>query len=480
MDRSKRRVLFILLALLVIRLIAMIFIPLNDTTEARYAEIARKMLETGNWVTPLHDYGIPFWAKPPLSTWESALSMGIFGVNAFAVRLPALLLGIATLWLTYGVSRKRQGEDAALVSALALAGGLLFFLCAGTVMTDPSLMFCVALSQIAFWRALKEPGRLWGYLFFAGLGLGLLAKGPLDIVLVGMPIFIWVLVRREWSALWQRLPWVGGILLMLAIGIPWYVIAEIRTPGFINYFIMGEHVHRFLDPGWKGDRYGFAHATRRGMIWPFAFAGLLPWSPLLIGWLARPGKNRGTVEQNDGWMLYITLWCVMTLLFFTMSGNIIFPYPLPMVPGFALLFAEIWRRRSSSLGALPWLALTSGLIALAATAVFVFMPGKTGRTQEALIRAWHTEHPAQDSHLLFWDTRREFSAEFYSGGRARTSQDPKVALALLDDTTVDYIAVPENLTHTLPQPVENAFEVIGRYPNPGEVMLLLRKRHGNA
>lgn len=67
--------LFALIFLLISRVISMWFIPLNDVSEARYGEIARKMLETGNWVTLLFDYGIPFWAKPPLSTWLSAASM---------------------------------------------------------------------------------------------------------------------------------------------------------------------------------------------------------------------------------------------------------------------------------------------------------------------------------------------------------------------------------------------------------------------
>jgi 4-amino-4-deoxy-L-arabinose transferase-like glycosyltransferase len=481
MNRTRQRVLVILMTLLVIRLLAMFFIPLNDTTEARYAEIARKMLETGNWVTPLHDYGIPFWAKPPLSTWLSALAMGLFGVNAFAVRLPALLLGCGTLWLTFGVSRQRQGEDAAWISTLALAGGLLFFLCAGTVMTDPSLLFCVTLSQITFWRALHEPQRRWGYLFFIGLGLGLLAKGPLALVLVGMPIFCWVVLRREWRALWQRLPWLSGCGLMLLIALPWYALAEIRTPGFLNYFIMGEHVHRFLDPGWKGDRYGFAHATPHGMIWPFAFAALLPWSPLAAYWgLRRPQPAAIVTGNNDGWMLYLLLWCLLPLLFFTLSGNIIFPYPLPMVAGFALLFSELWLRRRAGSGLIVWLGLFSGAITMLATVAFVLQPGKIGRTQEALILAWKAERPTADSHLLYWDTRREFSAEFYSAGRARTSTDPAQAQALLDDSTVDYIAVPGNDFKTLPVAVQSAFEVIGRFPNPGEITLLLRKRHGNA
>jgi 4-amino-4-deoxy-L-arabinose transferase-like glycosyltransferase len=481
MNRNNRRVLLVLLALLVIRLLAMFFIPLNDTTEARYAEIARKMLETGNWVTPLHDYGIPFWAKPPLSTWVSAMAMGLFGVNTFAVRLPALLLSLGSLWLTFSVSRQRQGEDSAWISALVMAGGLLFFLCAGTVMTDPALMFCVTLAQIAFWRALRTPQRLWGYLFFAALGLGLLAKGPLALVLVGMPIFVWLLLRNQWRAFWQQLPWLGGVLLMLAISLPWYALAEIRTPGFLNYFIMGEHVHRFLDSGWKGDRYGFAHATPRGMIWPFAFAGLLPWSPVMAYWLLRRPKCATTAgEDNDGWMLYLSLWCLLPLLFFTLSGNIIFPYPLPMVAGFSLLFAELWRRRGASSASITWLALFSGVITLVATAMFVLQPGKIGRSQQALISAWHADHPAAESHLLFWDTRREFSAEFYSGGRARTSTDPTHALQLLDSSNIDYIAVPQQDFKTLPLRVQSTFEEIGRFPNPGEVMLLLRKRHGNA
>ena len=73
------------------RLLLNAILPLMDKTEARYAEIARIMYETNNWITPQIDYGVPFWAKPPLNTWLSALSMKVFGVNEFAVRFPAFL-----------------------------------------------------------------------------------------------------------------------------------------------------------------------------------------------------------------------------------------------------------------------------------------------------------------------------------------------------------------------------------------------------
>jgi 4-amino-4-deoxy-L-arabinose transferase-like glycosyltransferase len=83
--------------LIVLRGILNAIVPLMDKTEARYAEIARIMQETNNYITPQIDYGVPFWAKPPLSTWLSALSMEVFGVNEFAVRLPYLL---ATIFFT--------------------------------------------------------------------------------------------------------------------------------------------------------------------------------------------------------------------------------------------------------------------------------------------------------------------------------------------------------------------------------------------
>jgi len=411
----QRTAVYVLIALLLIRLLAMWAIPLTDNTEARYAEISRKMLETGNWVTLWHDYGIPFWAKPPLSTWLSAAAMGLFGVNELAARLPALLLSIIVLWLVADAARQRDGKEAALAATLMLAGGLLFFAAAGTVMTDPALLFCVALSQLAFWHAMQRRGKRWGYLFFAGLGLGLLAKGPLAIVLVGMPIFVWVLWRNDWRALWQRLPWLSGTLLMLAIALPWYLLAEYRTPGFLNYFIMGEHVSRFLDPGWKGDKYGYAHATPRGMIWLYWLGAIFPWSLAMLVWLGRHGKQLPKqLHKQDGWLSYVFLWSLMTLLFFTLSGNIIFPYPLPMLPGCALLFATLWNnnRQPGQASSLPWLAMLSGILMLLAVALQWSQGQHYFRTQKPVVAAWLQQHPAKDSTLIYWDSRREFSAEF--------------------------------------------------------------------
>ena len=187
----------------------------------------------------------------------------------------SLLLAIATLGLSAHLMRRRSGGDAAMAAALILASGLLFLGAAGTVMTDPALLFCVTLSQAAFWHALARDAAAgamssspaWAWAYWPGAAGGG-AGGHAHLLLV--------LLRNQWLALWRRSPWISGTLLMFAIAAPWYALAELRTPGFLDYFIMGEHVSRFLDSGWKGDKYGFAHATPRGMIWLYALGAIFP------------------------------------------------------------------------------------------------------------------------------------------------------------------------------------------------------------
>src|SRR3990167_10350713 len=124
----------VLLFLLLSRLFSMYVVPLNDSTEARYGEIASIMQETGNWITPMHQYGVPFWAKPPLSMWLSALSIQCFGVSAWSVRLPSFLMSIGLLALVFSWVKKQTNVESARWSVLVLASSLFFMLDAGTVM----------------------------------------------------------------------------------------------------------------------------------------------------------------------------------------------------------------------------------------------------------------------------------------------------------------------------------------------------------
>lgn len=453
----------VLFFLLISRILSMYFVPLNDSTEARYGEIARIMLDTGNWVTPMQHIGEPFWAKPPLSTWLSAFSMKLFGVNELAARMPSLLLSIGILWLVWDLAKKRNGSDVALITILSLAGSLFFFLNAGTVMTDPSLIFCTTLSLIAFWHAVVIKNKIWGYVFFVGLGLGLLAKGPVAVILVGMPIFVWVLIHRRWLQLWQNLPWIKGSLLMLAIALPWYILAELRTPGFLNYFIVGENIHRFLDPGWSGDKYGFAHKAPFGMIWAYAFAGMLPWSIVGLIWLlshakeiplfkarrpeACPRDPEVLFQTQDHWISYLLLCTLVPLVFFTFSSNIIYPYVFPSLPFFALLFADLAHRaRLTTKGQslLISAASISGFIFLIVAILFVFKPEWVSKSQYRMVAAYKNQKPANESKLIYWAPKTDYSAQFYSAGKAIATMNIEELRQLLSNHAENYVVINLN------------------------------------
>nr|BFF40834.1 hypothetical protein BACY1_26390 [Tenacibaculum mesophilum] len=326
---------YAVIGLLILRGYLNSVLPLMDKTEARYAEIARIMAETGNWITPQIDYGIPFWAKPPLSTWLSALSFNIFGVNEFTARFPYLLLTIAMIFLV-GKYAKRVQHPFFLPGFILLTTPE-FLLHAGVVSTDTALAFCITLTMLSFWEAMQNKAQwYWKYLLFIGLGFGLLAKGPIVLILTIPPIFIWILIYKKTRIFLQRVHLTTGVLLILAIALPWYILAEINSPGFINYFIIGEHFKRFFDSSWSGDKYGFPKSQPIGVIWVFLLFFALKWIQIT---LYKLWKNRKILFQNK-WICFLTLWLFWTPLFFTFSKSLIHPYILPTMVPIALLITH--------------------------------------------------------------------------------------------------------------------------------------------
>jgi 4-amino-4-deoxy-L-arabinose transferase-like glycosyltransferase len=204
-------------------------------------------------------------------------------------------------------------------------------------------------------------------------GIVLLATGRTiwgDIQIGGTLIFFgaWTLWTRSWRAVWTGLPWLAGTALAAALVVPWYWAAERASPGFLAYFLVGEHWKRFVDSGWKGDLYGAAHARPRGMIWLFWIAAALPWSLPAIGWLARAAAVRHDALRKlvgDPWQSYLLLWVIAPMLFFTLSGNVLATYVLPGLPAFALLLAILWRPTDDDARALRptvRLGIAAGLI----------------------------------------------------------------------------------------------------------------------
>lgn len=450
LDTAARRFLIAMAAgFFLLRLCAMFVLPFTDTTEARYAEIARKMVETGNWLTPQFDYGVPFWGKPPLHTWLSAAGMQVFGVNELAARLPIGLSALAVLFLVWLWVRDILGRDSALVAVVVLATMAMFFGASAFVMTDMPVVLGATLVMVGFWNALgrEDGGSRWGYAVFLGLAVGMLAKGPVAVVLCAIPLVAWLALTWNWHLL-RRLPWIRGTALLLALVVPWYVVAEIATPGFLRYFLIGEHIQRFLTPGWQGDLYGSAHLEARGMIWLFWLMAALPWSLAPLVLLSRPRASLGAFRRDgSGWLAYLLLWALSPLLLFTPASNILAAYVLPGLPAAAILLVALF---ATAFGPQPGrparLGFATALLAvfalfLALVLAVAIAPGQMRlKSDKGLVAAASAALPGAP---LYTVGGRSFSAEFYSRGKARAIDQTRLAELAASGTPAAFSLPPD-------------------------------------
>lgn len=409
------------------RLLAMAILPLADTSEPRYAEVARLMAQSNDWITPWFEPGVPFWGKPPLAFWAQALSIKLFGTGEFAVRMPAFLAMAATLAMIYSFARSMFGLSAARWAALVLATMLLPLLSAGAVLTDPFLALAVTLAMLSFMRATEGGGRWYrGLGLFIGLALGMLAKGPLAVVLIGGVCAAWLLWQGGWRKHLRTLPWAIGITSTLLLAIPWYVAAESKTPGFLQYFIVGEHYLRFVDSGWGGDRYGNAHARAWGAIWLDWIAASAPWSIVALAACAtalsrRAARHTMHVALADGRLRFLLLWTLAAPVLFTLSGNILWTYVLPGLPAAALLLGYWISGLTLANPRMVRRALLGMTMLVPATAMVLsaraIIDPRRLKTEKGLVRAAVTAKGPDES--LYYVGSRPFSARYYSQGKAR-------------------------------------------------------------
>lgn len=428
MQKEIRLLIVLFWGIVLSRVLLMLYLPLMDTTEARYANIALIMAKTKDWITPYFDYGVPYWGKPPLAFWFQALSYNIFGVHDFVPRIPSLIVTLLTAWIIYKVLLQLKDKTTALWAIIIYFSSLLVYTLSGVVILDTYLTFAMTLSFTSFIMLLHGYKKYWGYLFFVGLGIGLLAKGPLAIIIVGGTIFIWILLSfktRVRSLL--LLPWVGGLVLMLAIALPWYILAENKTPGFLHYFIVGEHFNRFLVSGWKGDLYGTAHHRTKGIVWFMWLYCSLPWGIIGIWFILRnlfdKVKNKILLNQlkKDDISFYV-IWMLFPMLFFTMAANVTETYLLYGFPALGILFAIYYNALDAD-------SKQKCRKFFLASALFVPLLGVLGalyvkenapklKTEKFLIQKYH--EMAQSNEPIYFLNSKEFSQTYYMNKKIKS------------------------------------------------------------
>ena len=465
-SRTSRLLLAALLLLALVRLGSLAWYPLMDMTEARYADIARRMAQSGDWVTLWLDDTRPFWGKPALSFWATAAGLKLFGVSAWAARLPHYLMGVGVAAVVWQHA-DTQSRRAAWHAVALLAGSLLFLLCAGTVMTDMALVLGTTLVMSGFWWCVGEgrSGFAPRAALFGGLAIGLLAKGPLALALCAAPIGAWLVWQGRWREAWRRVPWVSGLLAVLALTLPWYLLAEQRSPGFLQYFIVGEHVSRFLTPGWKGDLYSNAHGVPHGTIWLFAAAAAMPWALVLpLAALTGGGLRRASLLAAPE-RRYLILWALWPCVFFSLAGNILWTYVLPSLPALALLAAACTAPAARPERVDRVLAGVLAALALAIPAALVVTDRNQqfdGHSLRQLVRAYAAA--AKPGEALMEVPSVSFSTDFYSQGGARGLRYGEDLPELAADRVV-YVIIANDRWQKLPQELRNRMTPVAASPS---------------
>lgn len=426
--------------------------------------MGRKMVETGAWLVPQIDYGVPFWGKPPLSMWMTAASFELFGIHEWASRFPSFLMGLLVCFLVGHLAWTRgstlHGWRAAAMTATMLIGTV----CYGSVMTDPSLALAITLSMVSGWHVICGNLRIWRALFFVGLAMGLLAKGPIGAVLSLGPMVLWGVTSKQRRRLIPLLWW-PGFLLVFILTVPWYVAAEIRSPGFLQYFLVGEHWHRFTVSGWTGDLYGSGHAKPLGTVWLYAVLGFLPWTPWLVALLTTRRSEIG-VSRGDGYTGYLALWLLTPLILFTVSRNLLPTYVLPSAGAVALLVNALLPARTE-LARPRWSVLAGASVPVGlAISLIYFAPQLADHTQRDVVKL-----AEEQSRPVIYFGKRPPSAEFYSRGTAMRAKDPATLRQLLAEFPHAWVVSSQSGFERLGAAYPNAFRVAYEPTEAGYVIL---------
>ena len=315
---------------------------IGDNDEAFYAESAREMVESGNWLTPHFNYE-PRFQKPALYYWVTAALFAVAGPHEFSARLFASLAGVGLVLVTTACGRRWYDESVGLLAGAIAATSFGYFGLARMALPDLPLAFFITCTIWAALVATMERERdPRGWLLWAAFAaaLGFLVKGPLALVIPALVVIpILLLERRSYNV--QLPDVVLAALLFAAMALPWYAAMWVQhgTDYLVGFFV-GDNFERFATDRFNDPRPWWFYL-------PILAGGLLPWTPLALAWVAPSvqflarRRDIGTVDFR------LLLWAALPLIFFTLSVGKQPRYILPVLPPLAILLASSIVERTS-------------------------------------------------------------------------------------------------------------------------------------
>ena len=326
--RSAKAAFFIVLAVGLF----LFFFRLGDRSfrnpdEGRYAEIAKEMVQSGNWAEP-RLYGIDYLRKPILFYWLVAASFKVFGFSEAAARLVPALFGILGALATFFFVRRVFDLKTAFYSALILSTNVLYLGIARTLLIDMVFSFFLISGMYLFYLAVNgEKNKTRNYLlFYVSLSLAFLTKGPAAIAIMGLAGAPYLLLTRKMKSVLREMRLIPGLLIFTGIVLPWFVQISLRQPDFLNFFFLHEHVQRFVSQNFEHQEGWFYYLV----LTPLVF----------IPWVFFPRIKRSVDKKSVEFFLLIAAAAVV--LFYSVSRSKLATYILPALPFISIWIARSW------------------------------------------------------------------------------------------------------------------------------------------
>jgi 4-amino-4-deoxy-L-arabinose transferase-like glycosyltransferase len=345
--------------------------------EPRYAQVAREMLQRHDYITPML-WGRPWLEKPALYYWRAMFSFREFGIHDWSARLPSASFAFVLITLIYlHIRRFRRGGqlDAALITASC--AGILSF--ARGASTDMQLAAPFCIGMLGWYAWYETDSKFWLFDLYFFVGAATLAKGPVAPFLALVILFVFAALRREWSIL-RRTIWWPGILLYLAMVLPWFIAVQRRNPNFLRIFFLQHNLERFATDRFRHEQYFWYYL-------PIVLLALTPWAVLALAafsdavrgsiaeWRARRAKYHymGNFRAGDAFPEFLVLWALIPIAFFSFSESKLPGYILPSIPPLTILTGD-YLNRMRERGLKPWLLICHAVLTGILTTFVILLP----------------------------------------------------------------------------------------------------------
>lgn len=295
--------------------------------EAKNSECAREMLESGDFIVPTFNQELRT-DKPPLHYYFMIASYAVFGVNEFSARFFSVVFGVLTVLITYLFARRFAGQSVAILTSIIFLSSLHVSIQFHMAVPDPYLIFFMTASFMAFYTFLKTGNKAYLWIIYISLALGSLTKGPVAVVLPGLTFVTYLVITGKFNGVTIKSFRPGwGILLFLAIALPWYLAVHYKTGGeWTSQFFLKHNLNRYTD---TMEGHGAIFLVTPLMV----IVGMLPFSVFVIQAFKFSWQNRKSNEMY----LYVAITVLVITIFFSLSKTKLPNYTVPAYPLFAIM-----------------------------------------------------------------------------------------------------------------------------------------------